>query len=203
FGGYQRTKSDQAPTLSAVVVPTPAMLAGDFSQFVKVYSDPTNQRGGCQTNPVNNTGTGATPGLLRLTDGPNFINPARFNKSAVALVHLWPRVNGAVDDTQGANALPLSLWADNPMQPGHSGSVGADPCGRVWIKNYSQTTQQEIVGRVDYQRSPKSSIYGRMYLTPQFTAVPNDLERAKLGFQDTANLGAVAAGSSGNGQDNK
>src|SRR5262249_7744182 len=79
FAGYQRSKNDQAPSLSAVVVPTLAMLAGDFSQFVKVYTDPTNQRGGCQTTAVNNSGTGATPGLLRLTDGPNFINPARFN----------------------------------------------------------------------------------------------------------------------------
>ncbi len=196
FGGYQRTKSDQAPTQTAIVVPSPAMLAGDFSQFLKVYTDPTNQRGGCQTTPVNNTGTGATPGLLRLTDGPNFINPARFNKAALALVHLWPQVNGMADDTQGANRVPMSLWADNPMQTGHSGNIGNDPCGRVWITNNSQVTQQEIVGRVDYQHNAKSTVYGRMYLTPQFTAIPNDLEKASLGFQDVANLG-------GNGQDNK
>src|SRR5215470_1299718 len=196
FGGYQRTKSEQAPTQSAVVVPTPAMLAGDFSQFLKVYTDPTNQRGGCQATPVNNTGTGATPGLLRLTDGPNFINPARFNKSALALVHLWPQVNGVPDDTLGANHLPLSLWADNPMQTGHSGTAGTDPCGRLWITNNSRIVQQEIVTRIDYQRNAKSTVYGRMYLTPQFQAIPNDLEKASLGFQDEANLG-------GNGQDNK
>src|SRR5262249_36846915 len=129
------------------------------------------------------------------TDAPNFINPARFNKSALALVHLWPQVNGMVDDTLGANHLPLSLWPDNSMQKGHTGQVGNDPCGRVWFKNYSKTIQQEIVSRVDYQRSNKNTIYGRVYLTPQFTAIPNDLETAELGFQDTANLG-------NNGQDN-
>src|SRR5205823_6334035 len=51
-------------------------------------------------------------------------------------------------------------------------------------------------GRVDYQKSGKNTIFGRFYLTPQFTAVPNALEKATLGFQDTANL-------NGNGQDNK
>ena len=49
---------------------------------------------------------------------------------------------------------------------------------------------------MDYQHNSKSTVYGRMYLTPQFTAIPNDLEKASLGFQDVANLG-------GNGQDNK
>jgi hypothetical protein len=195
FAGYQRTQNDQAPTDTAVIVPTPAMLAGDFSQFLKVYTDPANLRGGCQSSPVNNSGSGATPGLLRLTDAPNYINPARFNKSALALVHLLPQVNGTIDDTNGANHLPLSLWADNPMQPGHSGPAGNDPCGRVWIRNYGSSRQQEIISRVDYQRSNKNTIYGRVYLTPQFTAVPNGLETEKLGFQDTANLG-------GNGQDN-
>jgi len=212
FGAYQRTKSDQAPSATAVVVPTPQMLQGDFSSFLKTYTDPTNFRGGCQSTPLFTTGgatAGAPPGspgsvgFMRLTDGPNFINPARFNKSALALVHLLPVVNGMQDDTLGANAQALSLWADNPMQPGHTGTVGTDPCGRVWIKNYSQTIQQEIVGRIDYHQSAKSTIFGRFYLTPQFSAIPNDLERAVLGFQDTADLGAVAPGVNGNGQDNK
>src|SRR5438552_4943457 len=76
FGGLQYTKGKSAPTDNAVIVPTPAMLAGDFSQFLKVYSDPVNLKGGCQSTLINNTGAGSTPGLLRLTDGPNFINPA-------------------------------------------------------------------------------------------------------------------------------
>lgn len=196
FGGYQRTQNNQAPTDTAFVVPTQKMLSGDFSDFVKVFADKTNLRGGCQATAINSTGSGATPGLLRLTDGPNFINPARFDPAALKLVHLLPVVNGAVDDTLGANHQAVSLWADNPMQPGHTGTVGNDPCGRVWIRNNSSQTLQEIVSRIDYQRNNKNTIYGRMYLTPQFTAVPNDLEKAALGFQDDVNLG-------GNGQDNK
>src|SRR5262245_12002305 len=102
FGGLQYTKSKSAPTDNAVVVPTPAMLNGDFSEFVKVFTDQANQKGGCQATPINNTGAGATPGLLRLSDGPDYINPARFNKTALALVHLLPQVNGMGDDTDGA-----------------------------------------------------------------------------------------------------
>ena len=195
FGALQYTKNKSAPTDNAVVVPTPAMLAGDFSEFVKVYTDQANQRGGCQGTPINNTGTGATPGLMRLTDGTNFINPARFNKTALALVKLLPQVNGMRDDTDGANALPMSMWADNPMQPGHSGPVGNDPCGRVWYTSPNEAHDSQIIGKVDYQRSAKNTIFARVFFTPQYTSIPNDLETKLLGFQNTANLGA-------SGQDN-
>src|SRR6185295_446030 len=195
FGAYQYTKGKSAPTDNAVVVPTPAMLAGDFSQFVKVYSNPTALTGGCQTTPINNTGAGSTPGFLRLTDGPNFINPARFNKTALALVHLLPQVNGMADDTDGGKALPLSLWPDNPIQKGHSGAVGTDPCGRVWYTSPNESHDSQIIGKVDYHRTDKHSIFGRVFFTPQYTSIPNDLESKILGFQNTASLGA-------SGQDN-
>src|SRR5205085_192835 len=95
---------DQAPTDTAVVVPTPAMLTGDFSQFVKVYSNSAALTGGCQSSAINNSGAGSTPGLLRLTDGPNFINPARFNKSALALVHLLPQVTAVPNNLETARS---------------------------------------------------------------------------------------------------
>ncbi|HLH31889.1 MAG TPA: carboxypeptidase-like regulatory domain-containing protein, partial [Terriglobia bacterium] len=194
FGAYQYTTSTSNPTDAAVSLPTAAMLNGDFSQFVKVYTDPKNQTGGCQSAPVNNF-AGGTPGLLRLTDGPNFIDPKRFDPAAVKLIHLLPQVNGVADDVNGVSHKKLSLWGDNPMQPGHSGDVGNDPCGRVWYTSYSSAHDSQIIGKIDYQKSTKNTITGRFFLTPQLTPVPNTLETSHLGFQDTANLG-------GNGQDN-
>jgi hypothetical protein len=188
FAGYQYTSNTENPTVTARVVPTVAMLNGDFSEFVKVYDNLTAETGGCQGIPVNNTGTGATPGLLRLTDGPNYINPARFNKTALALVKLWPQVNGMRDDVNGANALPLSLWDDNPMQPGHGGKVGTDPCGRVWFQNRTSSHDSQIIGKIDYQRSEKHTIFGRVFLTPQITDIPVNTTVKDLGFINTANL---------------
>ncbi|HEY2383205.1 MAG TPA: carboxypeptidase-like regulatory domain-containing protein [Terriglobia bacterium] len=194
FGAYQYTTSTSNPTNSAVTLPTPAMLNGDFSQFLKVYTDSKNQIGGCQSVPINNF-AGGTPGQLRLTDSPNFIDPKRFDPAAVKLIHLLPQVNGMQDDVFGATHAPLSLWADNPMQTGHSGTVGNDPCGRVWHTSYNSAHDSQIIGKIDYQKSAKNTITGRFFLTPQLTAVPNTLETSHLGFQDTANLGS-------NGQDN-
>src|SRR6185436_11483372 len=195
FGGYQFTVNNQAPTDNAIVVPTDAMLAGDFSQFVKLYDNPIAQTGGCQGTAINSTGSGSTPGLLRLTDGPNFINPARFNKAALALVHLWPRPNGMKDDTTGASALPLTLWSDNKMQPGHSGPIGNDPCGSVWFPNTTGMHDAQIIAKVDYVRNPNHTIFGRVFLTPQITEIPAYLGQKDLGFLNTGALGT-------GGQDN-
>jgi hypothetical protein len=181
FGGYQYTVNNQAPTDNAIVVPTDAMLAGDFSQFVKLYDNPTAQTGGCQGIAVNSTGSGATPGLLRLTEPgrPNFIDPARFKKAALALVHLWPRPNGMKDDVFGSNALPLTLWSDNKMQPGHSGPIGNDPCGSAWFPNNSGSHDAQIIAKIDYARNPNHTIFGRVFFTPQITDIP-----AYLGQKD-------------------
>jgi hypothetical protein len=169
------------------------MLSGDFSQVAKAYG--TTQTGGyCSSTAVNATGTGATPGLLRLTDAPNFINPARFSKAALAIVHLLPQVNGMAGDTTGTTRLPLSLWSDNKMQPGHSGAVGTDECGRVFYSNNSGSRETQIIGKVDYQRSATHTIFGRVFFTPQYTDLNNDLEAKVLGFKNAVNLG-------GSGQD--
>ena len=85
--------------------------------------------------------------------------------------------------------------ADNPLQKGHGGDVGNDPCGRVWYTSPNESHDSQIIGKVDYQRSDKHNIFGRVFFTPQYTSIPNDLETKLLGFQDTANMG-------GNGQDN-
>jgi hypothetical protein len=197
FGAYQYEGSTSNPTDTAFNVPTPAMLAGDFSGYVKTFSNSAAQTGGCQSTPINNfsAATGGTPGLLRLTDSANFINPARFDPVAVKLIHLLPQVNGVQDDVTGSSHLPLSLWADNSIQQGHTGTAGNDPCGRVWVTSYSSAHDSQIIGKIDYQKSEKNTIFGRFFVTPQLTPVPNSLETSHLGFQDTANLGS-------NGQDN-
>jgi hypothetical protein len=167
------------------------MLAGDFSEIVKVYTDSANEIGGCRTNPVNNSagaGFPATPGFLRLTDAPNYINPARFSKAALRIVHLLPQVNGMRDNPNGSGALPLSLWSDNPLQPGHTGAAGTDPCGRVFYSEDERSTDQQIIAKIDYNRTSTHTIFGRVMYTPQYTHIPAELEQERIGFMNTVNL---------------
>jgi hypothetical protein len=195
FGGFQYTSNSQNPTASSSIIPTPRMLAGDFSEIIKVYTDSTAQIGGCRAAPINNTGTGATPGLLRLTDSPNYIDPARFSRAALAIVRLLPQVNGMKDDPIGATHLPLSLRSDNPMQSGHGGPIGTDECGRVFFAQDTGDHNSQIIGRIDYQRSERHQIFGRIFLNPQVTDTPAFLEQERLGFLNPLNT-------STNGTDN-
>ncbi len=94
FAAYQYTKNKSAPTDNAVVVPTPAMLAGDFSEFVKVFTNQAAQTCGCQGTPFNNTGPGVRPEFLRLTDSQNYINSAQFKNIAHHPVKVLQQVKG-------------------------------------------------------------------------------------------------------------
>jgi hypothetical protein len=90
FAGIQSTLNRQNPDEEEDFVPTARMLQGDFTEVVKVYTDPTTQTGGCRTAPINNTGTNATPGFLREAQN-NRIDPARFSKAALNLAARLPK----------------------------------------------------------------------------------------------------------------
>ena len=90
FGGLQGTLNRQNPDEQEDFVPTARMLQGDFSEVVKVYTDPVAQTGGCRTAPINNTGSSATPGFLRdMTN--NRVDPSRFSKAALNLAAKLPK----------------------------------------------------------------------------------------------------------------
>src|SRR5262245_10479323 len=112
FAGYQGTLERSQPPTSIAYVPTPAMLAGDFTT---VASPACN--GGRQITLA------ASQGFVN-----NQISPSRFDPVALKI----------------ASLLPLT----------------ADPCGQVFFGYRSNQNEHFAVGRLDYQRSPKHSIFG-------------------------------------------
>src|ERR1041385_4198608 len=73
FGGYQRTTQRSAPTSNFAYVPTPAMLAGDFTTLASPL---------CQGKQVT---LAASQGFVN-----NTISPSRFNQSALAMLKRMP-----------------------------------------------------------------------------------------------------------------
>src|SRR5437773_4789714 len=80
------------------------------------------------------------------------------------------------------------------MQSGHGDAVGTDECSKVFYSNNSGSRETQFIGKVDYQRTATHTIFGRVFFTPQYTDLNNDLEAKVLGFKNAVNLG-------GSGQD--
>jgi hypothetical protein len=117
FGGYQGTLERSDPPTSRAFVPTPAMLAGDFSAV---------------TSAACNAGR---PITLAASQGfvNNQISPSRFDPLALKLSSLLP--------------------------------TPTDPCGEVFFALKSNADQHDWVGRVDYQKSDKHSLFARTTIT--------------------------------------
>ena len=112
FGGYQRTtlRSVSPPTFE--YIPTPQMLAGDFSTFVSAA---------CQGTQKN------LPASLGFVG--NQISPTLLNPVAVAF----------------AKTLPTPI----------------DGCGTTLVNYISDLNEDLPVGRIDYVKSAKQTIFGR------------------------------------------
>ncbi|HEV3202110.1 MAG TPA: TonB-dependent receptor, partial [Bryobacteraceae bacterium] len=113
FAGYQGTFQRSDPPQSVAFVPTPQMLAGDFSTF----AGPTCNAGKTVNLP-------ASLGFVN-----NQISPTRFSTPAVKISSLLP--------------------------------LATNQCGRVSYGVLADNNEHTGVGRVDYQLSPKHSVFGR------------------------------------------
>jgi hypothetical protein len=134
FAGYQGTTTRQDPASTRAFVPTPAMLAGDFTAFASAACNATGQ--------VN----------LRSPFVNNKVDPTLFSKAALNI----------------ASKLP-------PAQ---------DQCGQVTYGNINHRNDGQIVGRIDYQKSAKHSLFGRYLATWYKVAVPYDLNHNLLSTAD-------------------
>jgi hypothetical protein len=115
FGGFQGTVTRSAPPNLFGYVPTPAMLAGDFTAI---------------TSPACNQGKQIIlPASLGFVN--NQISPSRFDQAA-------PRISAR---------LP----------------VPSDPCGRVTYGQIANSSEKVFVSRLDYNKSAKSTIFGRFF----------------------------------------
>jgi Carboxypeptidase regulatory-like domain len=141
FAGYQGTTLRQAPTSDRQFVPTPAMLAGDFTTVTSAA---------CRTIPVT-----LLPPFVN-----NRIDPALFSKAALNLTKLLP--------------API------------------DPCGEVRTSALIQTNEHIAVGRMDYQKNAKHSLFGRYLVAASATPPSYDLRKDALSITTSTGIGTDA-----------
>jgi len=142
FGGYQGTTLRSDAQNEEAFVPTPAMMAGDFTTIVSKGCDGNGKLLGTKIenqyplffsrdygskNPFN------ADGIVGNADD-NHIDPALYNPVAKALVAKLPSTT--------------------------------DPCGLVTFGDFSVQDQYQYVTRVDYQLSQDHTLFGR-YLETQ------------------------------------
>jgi Carboxypeptidase regulatory-like domain/TonB dependent receptor-like, beta-barrel len=121
FAGYQATRNRQNPPESLAIVPTAAMLAGDFSAAESAQC----QTAGARTLIDPNTGLAFSP--------TNQIDPLRFSAPAVALATQY---------------LPTTT----------------DPCGRIRFGVPTTGDEDQIIGRIDWTKNDKHTIFGRYFI---------------------------------------
>jgi hypothetical protein len=109
FGGYQGTILHQQSNSTTYILPTQAILNGDWTAF-----------------------EGSK--ILKAPFAGNTINPSAYNASAVALVSKY---------------LPLATNAN----------------GHYLYGPPNPNTEHQFIGRVDWNRNEKQTIFGRYYLT--------------------------------------
>jgi Carboxypeptidase regulatory-like domain len=122
FAGYQRTMLRQDPANVQQFIPTPAMLAGDWTAF---------------TSAACNAGVART---LRPPFNNNRIGPDQYSKVAVFIAN--------------------KILASQPAPP--------NECGLVTVGAPVQRNDNVYVGKLDYQKGPKHSLFGRILLNSQF-----------------------------------
>jgi hypothetical protein len=128
FGGYQGTRLRSDPADAQSFVPTPAMLAGDWTAF---------------TSPACNAGRQIA---LRAPFINNQISPAQYSRVALFITN--------------------KVLASLPVQPNQCGLV-------TYAGNITKQDQNQYVGKVDYQKSDKHSMFGRALLSTIY--FPNGL----------------------------
>jgi Carboxypeptidase regulatory-like domain len=143
FGGFQGTTVRQDPADTQAFVPTPAILAGDWTAF---------------TSPTCNAGRLIT---LRAPFVNNRIDPSLYSKAALNIAAKLPKTN--------------------------------DPCGLAIFGNRTKNNTYQSVGRVDYQLTPKQSLFGRYLITsiktpnPFNTFTPDNILNTRTDGADNLN----------------
>jgi hypothetical protein len=135
FGGYQGTRNRQTSSATGYCIPTPAELAGDFSQM----------GGNCPATVANTTSATGTQNLIDPVTGlPISTTPGTpgFRKLPASSIN--------------QQALNLSAMLPNSQ---------ADSFGRVNVALPANNTEDQYVGRVDYTFHQNHSFFGRYFLT--------------------------------------
>ncbi|PYR32763.1 MAG: hypothetical protein DMF92_00985 [Acidobacteria bacterium] len=127
FGGYQGTNSRQVPSDNRAFVPTPQMLAGDFTTFA---------------SPACNGGRQVT---LSAPFDNNRIDPRQFSPAALAISSKLPRA----DDACGLVQYALPLNTDESQTVGkvdYQSSARQSVFGRYMATKFFQQSPYETSG---------------------------------------------------------
>jgi carboxypeptidase family protein len=143
FGGYQGTTVRRDPADVRQVVPTAAILRGDWTAF---------------TSPTCNAGRQLT---LRAPFVNNTIDPSLYSPAALRIAARLPQAN--------------------------------NPCGEIFFGQRAVQDDWQAVGRMDFQKSDKNSIFGRYMITgytedPPIKYDPNVLNAGVAGIDNLAQM---------------
>jgi hypothetical protein len=139
FAGGQTTLQRNTPNTFIAFVPTPQMIAGDFTAFASAQCNAS----GRDTN-------------LPAPFSGNRISPALFSQPAINILNL----------------------------PGFPKTT--DPCGRVSFSRKTNSNDYNAVGKIDYQKSDRHSLFGRYLASHLFQ--PTDADPDSLLAGSTATL---------------
>lgn len=95
----------------------------------------------------NNGSAKSLPAPFATVNGvPNQVNPSQFSSQALAAMKSIPVATSALDQTNG--------------------------CGQIFIQLPANSTQREVLGRIDYTLSEKQRIFGRYFIGTNAQPVP-------------------------------
>ena len=131
FGGYQGTILRQDSVVNDNFIPTPAMLAGNWTAFASPVCNTGAQR--VLRDPFVNGGSSPNGTIYT-------IDPAKYSKVATYIAN--------------------KVLASQSVQP--------NDCGLVRVGAPTQRNDGMYVAKVDYQKSPQHSLFGRFLANSQY-----------------------------------
>jgi hypothetical protein len=148
FGGYQGTELRAVPTNNYVQVPTTAMMNGDFSVVTSTA---------CQSKAITLSAPFTTIGGV-----PNQLPSGSFSQQALTAMKFIP--------IAGSSSAP-------DVTAAATGNKFTAACGYVAVRVPGNSSQKNVIGRVDYRISEKNSIFSRYFLginSQPIPATPNN-----------------------------
>lgn len=176
FGGYQGTREHSVGNATSYCLPTPAELAGDFSQ----------QGGSCGPAAIGTT----------TTNGVTSINP--LVNPAVATTDPRYRINTTPGTANYRRTDPSTYSAQSLAFIKYLPLAQADQYGSVSVALPANNQEDQYIGRVDWNISQRHTLFTRYYITnykaPSYYSPTNILLTTTAGNDErvqTATIGDV------------
>lgn len=167
FTGYQGTRLSTIST-SNTFVPTTAMWAGDFTQYVQ---------GGCVTNGMTINTTSLGTGIPYFNIAPGSTVTKNSANTTITNISNGGATSGLITlNSAGGFAFNPSSLALKPSLPvpGATYHGTANPCGHVDYSVPTINNENQVIGRIDYIINSKHTLYGRYFVDGFGSPAPFD-----------------------------